>query len=874
MAKSVEQLVRQISGSSGKEQIGYSPTNRQLGSGGARGFAAKNQLVEYTHVAMSDAIGKRLESGNMIREDLVTLIHEIRHAMQNEIERTGGQIEYLLDPKSDTERALVSKVSNLYEDDPRTQAREIDANIFAERTVDVIADNLSLSFVDLGTAIGATKDVLKQLRAEYFEHKKALDGMDMSDPGYEKQTLLFDDAKKRVAGAFMDMGVDLNGNPTATRPMINGKIDGQDEVSSDLAENQEPLEEAEQAMDSLSASLVRAMRNMEDVADQMAERSSAEGVGSPRQRTRQLSDEEKAVKAEATRKKEAAKAQFTQQSEQIDVGLSFATDLAQTISPNIAEGLDMFADLYRQISSADQSVDELVDSMKNISAPTMFVGAIAGLGRIASTVAPVADSFQRLENILSTTSKIKFESVKSSLMEMSRTLGTDLAASAEQFGQFASSLEGSALEGQATSIFESVTKYSAALGMSTDSQNRSFTALTQIASKNKVQMEELQGQLAESLPGAVNKAAKALGITKAEMYDMMKAGELTATEFLPALARELENSAEAMAGFNAAPMSQQLQILKGQLTTGFVDLLLPIFDGFQGILQSVIQFSSATGAMGVVALTTFTTLITVLLKSALGLQQNVALTTVLSKALTVLRGFLVTTVAPMVALSAAIAVGMTTLQAFNGELSKTSEVKSFKSLNETLEKTLEKLDELREKAKPNSLELPINLNGIQTNTKRIEELKEEYEELNIAQKVGSGLSAAASKIGRFVTGKENVNYFDDGFKNEAQGDFASKTLEKEKEARDQAMKSVQNMIGAYDELLGLSNGLVSNEMEAYKNAQAKESSLNRQENYYKSIASAASAIEMGDGSDPEKLAEIKTTLEAINNNNKGQGFDL
>jgi tape measure domain-containing protein len=705
---------------------------------------------------------------------------------------------------------------------------------------------------------------------------------------------------------------------------------------------------AEKAMDSLASALVRVIRNMADVADQMAERGFQEGdgttvPGSPTRRTRVLSDAEvaardeernranvekderrrmlqqeadnrrrmlqeeadarramlreeadanrRAVQAEraanaenrarsqedkraAVQEQEAARSQYDQDIEQVNVGLGFATDLAQTIAPNLAEGLDMFSDLFRQISSADQSVEDLLDSMRNVSAPTMFVGAVSGLGKILGTVAPVADSFQRLENILSTTAKIKFDSVKSSLMEMSRTLGTDLAASAEQFGQFASSLEGSALEGQAIGIFESVTKYSAALGMSTDAQNRSFTALTQIASKNKVQMEELQGQLAESLPGAVNKAAKALGITKAEMYDMMKAGELTATEFLPALARELENSAEAMSGFSAAPMSQQLQILKGQLTTGFVDLLLPIFDGFQGILQSVIEFSSETGAMGVVALTVFSSLVLVLAKSALGLQQNVALTTVLSKSLMVLRGFLVTTVAPMAALAALIAVGTTAVQAFNGELSKTSEVKSFKSLNETLEKTLDKLEELREKAKPNSIALPINLNGIQTNTKRIEELKEEYNELNAAQKLGSGISAAASKFGRFVTGKEKANYFDGGFKNEAQGDFASKTLEKEKEARDQAMKSVQNMIGAYDELLGLSNGLASNEMEAYKNAQAKESSLNKQENYYKSIASAASTIEMGDGSDPEKLAEIKATLEAINNNNKGQGFDL
>ncbi|MEN9565125.1 MAG: hypothetical protein RLZZ69_321, partial [Cyanobacteriota bacterium] len=715
--------------------------------------------------------------------------------------------------------------------------------------------------------------------------------------------------KKKIKGvveSILGKGIEDMSNQLLTETVLSDKI----------------KQQAEKAMDSLSVALVRVIRNMADVADQMAEKGFVEGEGGEvpgrqvKSRTRLIREEEQTMKAEgrakenaekdarrkalqdeadarrrmlqeeadtrrrmlqeeadarrkATQAEKDSKAQakeesrnsitegesqraiFDSDSEQLSVGLSFATDLAESIAPNIAEALDIFSDLYNKIEGGDQSIDDLVESMSNISAPTMFVGAIAGLGKILASVAPAMDAFQRLENILTTTSKIKFDSVKSSLMEMSRTLGTDLAASAEQFGQFASSLEGGALEGQAINMFESVTKYSAALGMSTDAQSRSFTALTQIASKNKVQMEELQGQLAESLPGAVNKAAKALGITKAEMYEMMKAGELTADEFLPALTRELDASAEAMSGFNAAPMAQQLQIIKGQLTASFVDTLAPIFDGIQGILDGIIKLSATTGVMGTIALTIFTSLIAMLAKSAMGLSANTALVTVLGKAFAGLKAVMVSTLAPMLALSAALALAFTTYQAFNGELSKSSEAKSFKSLNETLDKTLKKLEELKKKAKPDATALPINLNGVETDTKRLEELKEEFKELTLLQKLGSGVSAFGTMVGKKITGQRKDDYFNAGFDNEAQGDFATKALKAEQKEREKAMKSVFQMVDAYDELLGLSSGVASKEQEAYKATLAKESTLNKQNKYYEKITGAIDTITSSGGSDSE-----------------------
>ena len=54
-------------------------------------------------------------------------------------------------------------------------------------------------------------------------------------------------------------------------------------------------------------------------------------------------------------------------------------------------------------------------------------------------------------------------------------------------------------------------------------------------SKGKVQAEELRGQLGERLPSAFQLAAKAMGMTTAQLDKFMADGKLTAEDLLPKL---------------------------------------------------------------------------------------------------------------------------------------------------------------------------------------------------------------------------------------------------------------------------------------------------------------------------------------------------
>jgi len=66
----------------------------------------------------------------------------------------------------------------------------------------------------------------------------------------------------------------------------------------------------------------------------------------------------------------------------------------------------------------------------------------------------------------------------------------------------------------------------AVLGADTVSTQRAFRAVSQMISKGQVYSEELKGQLAESLPGAVNLFARSMGKTTQDFLMMVKAGQV------------------------------------------------------------------------------------------------------------------------------------------------------------------------------------------------------------------------------------------------------------------------------------------------------------------------------------------------------------
>lgn len=122
------------------------------------------------------------------------------------------------------------------------------------------------------------------------------------------------------------------------------------------------------------------------------------------------------------------------------------------------------------------------------------------------------------------------------IYETSRSLGVEFFSAAEGAKNLFAAAKGTTLEADAERIFESFSRASASLSLSQEEMQGIFLALGQMMSKGKVQAEELRGQLGERLPGAFQLAAKAMGVTTAELDKMLEQGQVLAEDLLPKMA--------------------------------------------------------------------------------------------------------------------------------------------------------------------------------------------------------------------------------------------------------------------------------------------------------------------------------------------------
>lgn len=126
--------------------------------------------------------------------------------------------------------------------------------------------------------------------------------------------------------------------------------------------------------------------------------------------------------------------------------------------------------------------------------------------------------------------------------DVANRLGLDVVSTASAFVQLSAATQGTTLQGSAArDIFEAVSKAMGSLGKTSSETEGAFLAITQIVSKGKVTMEELSGQLGERLPGAMQIAARAMGVTTGELAKMVEKG-ISAEVFLPRFAAELDKT--------------------------------------------------------------------------------------------------------------------------------------------------------------------------------------------------------------------------------------------------------------------------------------------------------------------------------------------
>lgn len=224
-------------------------------------------------------------------------------------------------------------------------------------------------------------------------------------------------------------------------------------------------------------------------------------------------------------------------------------------------------------------------------APAAAYAVAAGLKAILDTASQFTAVNKQLEYAVGGVERAgeEFEFVR----KTAKDLGIDLMGSAEAFAQLAAATKGTQAEGQVTrDVFLGIAQGAATLGLSVDNTKGILLALSQIASKGKVSMEELRGQLGERLTPAFNIAAKAMGVTTADLEEMVETG-LDATEFLTAFGPALQEAFAADAAKNVKTLTGQTNLLRNE----FKELLNDL--GNSGLTEGATAlFRRLTGLIG------------------------------------------------------------------------------------------------------------------------------------------------------------------------------------------------------------------------------------------------------------------------------------
>lgn len=175
--------------------------------------------------------------------------------------------------------------------------------------------------------------------------------------------------------------------------------------------------------------------------------------------------------------------------------------------------------------------------------------------------------------------------------------GLNISEGLSSYAKFAAGAQGSMSQEQTQELFGNATAMSRLMGLSNDELNGILKAFEQMASKGKIQAEELRGQLGDRMAGAFKLFAEALGMTATELDAAMKNGKILSSDTLPKVAKQMGLMIDKAGGW--AEVAKSTQTALGKLANNWDDTMVKIFSGSQDELNGFLSsLSSLLNEMG------------------------------------------------------------------------------------------------------------------------------------------------------------------------------------------------------------------------------------------------------------------------------------
>jgi tape measure domain-containing protein len=225
-----------------------------------------------------------------------------------------------------------------------------------------------------------------------------------------------------------------------------------------------------------------------------------------------------------------------------DRGSQFADALARKLK----EAGDAAGDAAGKTNQLDRELDKLDKSTPKVSALAVGLQTLAASLVFKSFIDANVELEKFTKSMTATTgSATEAARAFDYVRELSNRLGIETGATADSFAKFAAATKGTSVEGEgAKRIFEAFAGTMSRLGSSSADINGAFVQLAQGISKGKFELEDLKS-IAERVPGFFDAFARSLSITTPELFKLISAGGVGATEiakFAEALNKGLDGA--------------------------------------------------------------------------------------------------------------------------------------------------------------------------------------------------------------------------------------------------------------------------------------------------------------------------------------------
>ncbi|HHJ4264151.1 TPA: tape measure protein [Klebsiella pneumoniae] len=190
-------------------------------------------------------------------------------------------------------------------------------------------------------------------------------------------------------------------------------------------------------------------------------------------------------------------------------------------------------------------------------------GVSSSFGRLVSVSAALYGTFEAVRKVVETgvaregvnlsaeaVFKGQAADAKTFAAQFSDQIGQGVTETLKQYTGFAAGAQNSLGYQGTQAFYKNAAVFGRIRGLDAEQLKGIMTAFTQMASKGRVQAEELRGQLGDRLPGAEQMFADALGVNTQQLDALMKNGKLLSKDVLPRVSAQMKKMADEAGGLD------------------------------------------------------------------------------------------------------------------------------------------------------------------------------------------------------------------------------------------------------------------------------------------------------------------------------------